>query len=142
MHLRLAVLNDNYLNPEVLLNNLKLVSINSGTELAIAVALVNSSGTQIIPGAVTSATATLSNVASSASNVTLLASNASRLGAIFFNDSTSQVYVKFGATATSSSFTYKMNPSDTLELNGAVYTGIIDAIWVSANGSMRCTELT
>jgi hypothetical protein len=40
---------ETYLNQEAYLNNLKRVSINSGTEYALAIALVDSSGNQIIP---------------------------------------------------------------------------------------------
>jgi len=87
-------------------------------------------------------TATLSNVASSATNVTLLSANTARRGAIFFNDSTQAAYVKFGATASATSFTYKMLAATTLELPQPVYVGIIDALWDSANGNMRCTEIT
>ena len=87
------------------------------------------------------ATAALSNVASSASNVTCLASNASRLGASIFNDSTQPVFAKFGATASATSFTYKVEGGGTLEVPFG-YTGIIDCIWSSANGNARVTEIT
>ncbi len=86
--------------------------------------------------------ATTSNVASSASNVTLMASNDSRRGLTIFNDSTSILYVKFGTTATSSSFTVKMQAGAYYEMPVPLYTGIIDGIWVSANGNARMTELT
>src|SRR6266568_1500820 len=43
----------------------------------------------------TSATATQSNVASSASNVAILALNTARKGAFVFNDSTSALYLSF-----------------------------------------------
>lgn len=87
-------------------------------------------------------TATLSNVNGSNSNQTLLAANTSRKGAIFFNDSSAILYLKFGATATASSFTYRLNPYDTLELRNPIYTGRIDGIWASTTGSCRITELT
>lgn len=91
-------------------------------------------------------TATLTNVSSSASNVTLLAANSLRQMACFYNDSTQVCYLKFGATATSSSYTVQLAASAYYELpmcNGrAVYTGKIDGIWASANGAMRVTELT
>lgn len=86
--------------------------------------------------------ATLSNVASSATNVTLLASNASRRGATIFNDSTAVLYVKFGATASATSHVVQMAAGSYYELPQPVYTGVIDGIWASANGSARITELT
>lgn len=88
-----------------------------------------------------SGTATLSNVASSASNVTLLSSNASRLGASIHNDSTAILYVKFGTTASTTSFTVKMAADAHYEVPFG-YTGRIDGIWASADGAARMTELT
>lgn len=92
-------------------------------------------------GLTKSATSTLTNVASSATNVTLLASNASRNGAAVFNDSTKVLYVKLGATASATSFTVKMLAASYFEVPFH-YTGIIDGIWATANGSARVTELT
>jgi hypothetical protein len=88
-----------------------------------------------------SSTGTLANVASSASSVTLLASNASRLGATIHNDSTQILYVKFGTTASATSYTVKMVADAYYECPFG-YTGRIDGIWASANGNARVTELT
>lgn len=86
-------------------------------------------------------TATPANVASSASNVTLLAANANRKGATFFNDSTQVLYLKFGATATVSSYTVQIAAGGYYELpTTAIYTGIIDGIWAAANGNCRVTS--
>src|SRR5690606_7543498 len=74
------------------------------------------------------------NVSSSATNVTLLASNSSRKGASIMSDSTQILYVKFGATASATSFHIKMAPGTYAEVPFG-YTGIIDGIWASANGS-------
>src|SRR3990172_8327041 len=46
----------------------------------------------------------ITSVNDTASNVTLLAANASRLGATIYNDSTVDLYVKLGATASLTSF--------------------------------------
>lgn len=89
----------------------------------------------------TVSSASLSNVSGSASNVQLLASNASRKGASFFNDSTATLYIKFGTTASASSFTTKLLPNQYYEMPFPVYTGEIDGIWDSANGAVRITEL-
>lgn len=89
------------------------------------------------------ATATLSNVASSATNVTILASNASRKQATVFNDSTQILYLKFGTTASNTSYTVQLAAGAYYELPGVrVYTGEIDGLWASANGNARVTELT
>lgn len=89
-------------------------------------------------------TSTLANVSSSATTVTVLAANALRKGAVIVNDSTQILYLKFGATASATSYTYKLGGGETLEIPGAnvLYTGIIDGIWASANGNARVTELS
>src|SRR3954466_4762841 len=66
------------------------------------------------------------NVASSASSVTLLAANAARKSFLIFNDSTASLYVKFGATASVSSFSVKLGPGGYYESPMPVYTGIVD----------------
>lgn len=88
-----------------------------------------------------SATAAETNVASSTSNVVLLASNSTRKGCAIFNDSTANLYVKFGATASTTSFTLKMAAGTFFELPFN-FTGELDGIWDAANGNARITELT
>ena len=92
----------------------------------------------------TSATATLANVAGSASSVTLQASNVARLGLVVFNDSSATCYLKFGSAASATSFTYLLAGGATWEMQsgGARYTGIVTGIWTSATGNARVTELT
>jgi len=87
------------------------------------------------------ATGTQTSVAGSATNVTLLASNTSRKGALIYNDSTAILYVRLQATATTSNFSVKMFSDDTYEVPFG-YTGIIDGIWASAAGNARITEIT
>ena len=90
-----------------------------------------------------SATATLANVAGSATNVTLRASAATRLGLMVFNDNTTSLYLKYGATASATSFTVFMGPGAYWEMPKPIYTGTVDGIWTAAGaGSARVTELT
>ena len=109
----------------------------------------NSAVTQPVSGTVTAnpagaTTATLSNVNDTNSSTTVLASNANRLGAMFFNDSTSSLYLKLGATASTTSFTVLIAPQGYYELPGPrIYTGIVDGIWsADASGAVRVTEIT
>jgi len=90
---------------------------------------------------VKSRTGTVTSTAGSASNATLLAANIHRVGATVYNDSTAALYVKLGATASTSSFTIKLNQGDYYEVPFS-YQGIIDGIWASATGNARVTELT
>lgn len=86
--------------------------------------------------------ATLGNVASSASNGALVAANANRLGLLVFNDSSAVLYLKYGETASTSSFTVKIAAGAYWEMPQPIYLGQIDGIWASANGAARVTELT
>lgn len=85
-------------------------------------------------------TASLANVTMTGSSVTAIASNASRRGAAIYNDSGVVVYVKFGSTASSTSFTVKLIDQAYYELAAPCYTGIITAL--GASGDIRVTELT
>jgi hypothetical protein len=89
----------------------------------------------------TSTVSALTNVAASATSVTVLALNAQRRGATIYNDSSTTLYLKLGATASTTSFTVKMLTDDYFEVP-FWYTGIIDGIWSSATGSARVTEVT
>lgn len=129
--------------------NLLADSLAVGTKLGLTVAVLDGSGNQITSfggsggSTTTAATATLANVSGSASSVTLLASNSSRLAAVIVNDSTAILYVKHGSTASTTSYTYQLQAGDQLELPvNPIYTGIITGIWASATGSARTTELT
>lgn len=89
-----------------------------------------------------STTATHTNVNDTASSTTLLASNSARKGASIYNDSTVDLYMKLGATASSTSFTYKLVAGAYYEVPFG-YTGIIDGIWASdASGAARIVEFT
>jgi hypothetical protein len=89
----------------------------------------------------TATTATLANVASSATSVTLIASNAARKGLIVYNDSSAILYLKYGATASTTSFTYQLAAGASWTMAVPMYTGVVDGIWASANGFARVTEL-
>lgn len=89
------------------------------------------------------ATATLANVSDSATSVTLQAANANRLGWSCFNDSTEALFVKFGATASATSFTVKVGAGAFYEMPVPIFTGLIDGIWnADSTGAARLTELT
>ncbi len=90
-----------------------------------------------------SSTATLTSVASSASTVSLLASNTARKGAYFFNDSTAILYLAYAATSSTSAYTVQVPANSFFEMpTEPVYQGAIAGIWSAANGNARITELT
>lgn len=84
-------------------------------------------------------TSTLTNVSTSTTNATLLSSNTARVGAQIYNDATQILYVKFGVTASSTSFTAPLAASTYYEVP-AGYTGQIDGVLASGTGTARVTE--
>lgn len=85
--------------------------------------------------------ATVTKVDSSATNVTLLAANHARLGASFYNNSTAILYLKCGATASTTGFTVQMATETYYELPYG-YTGLVSGIWASVDGNCMITEFT
>lgn len=86
------------------------------------------------------------NVASSATAVTLLAANTKRRGAIISNDSTAKLYILIGpgsGTVSSTNYTYAVPAGGNYEMiETLVDTRIITGIWAAANGTAAVTELT
>lgn len=97
--------------------------------------------TLTVAPAVAAANAAVTTVAASATVVTLVAANVSRKGLIVYNDGTVAMYIKFGDAATTSSFTYKVVGGGTLEMAQPIYTGVVTALWDSASGNARITQL-
>jgi len=76
------------------------------------------------------------------SSYTALASNASRLGAFIFNNTNKTLYIKLGATASTSSFTAVLFAQAYWEVSPD-YTGIIDVFSPSGvSGTVLVTEIT
>jgi len=89
-------------------------------------------------------TGTRSQVSDSATNVTILAANASRLGATVYNDSSAILYLGLGTTdVTTSNYTIKVASSGYYEVPYG-YTGAIEGLWATDpnDGAARVTELT
>ena len=90
---------------------------------------------------VNASSATPTTIASSTTSAVLLAANAARKGATFWNSSTAILYLELGATATATAWTVKLSPDGYYELPFG-YTGVISGIWSAANGSCFVRELT
>lgn len=105
----------------------------------MAVQVTTSSGyTQLV-----STTSSVSSVAASVTSVTLQAASTDRIHWQVFNDSTSPMYLKWGAGASTTSFTAKIPAAGFYELPREKYwSGIITAVWDAATGSARVTEAT
>ncbi len=85
--------------------------------------------------------ATLANVATSTASATLFSANSDRKAAMIWNDSSSILYVKFGATASATSCTVPIAANGYYELPQPCYLGVIDAVLSSSTGVARTTEL-
>lgn len=80
-------------------------------------------------------TAVVTSQAISATNVTLKALNQQRLGLVIFNDGDLELlYVKLGATATVTDYTYVIPPKGIWTLP-VPYAGIVDALWSGTTGT-------
>lgn len=89
------------------------------------------------------ATATLSNVNDTASSTQLSAANANRKGWSVTNDSSSILYINFGATASTTAYSVQLAPGAYYEMPAPIYTGVINGIWSGdSTGAARITELT
>lgn len=85
-------------------------------------------------------TANVVPVPSSATNVNPFPQAGSGNARVVWNDSTATLYLKFGATASTSSFTVKLAPGAYYEFPQPFYVGQVDGIWDSANGFARLTS--
>lgn len=87
------------------------------------------------------ANTTVSTVATAITTVTLAAANAHRQKAIIVNNSAHKMYVKLGAAAATTSYTYFRDASIKTEIVVEGYTGIITAIFDGATGDAQVTEV-
>jgi len=107
---------------------------------ADGVEIKNDSGNPI-PTSVPVRTPTTTSVASSATSVTILTSNANRRGISIANDSTQVLRLSYSDPATTANAFIVMQPGSFLWLDQQLMiTGTIYGIWASANGTAQVTE--
>jgi hypothetical protein len=87
------------------------------------------------------ATPAQTSVSVTASNTSVLASNANRLGATIYNEGSAICYLKLGATASLTSYTLQIASGGYYEVPFA-YTGAIDGITSASTAQLRITEVT
>ncbi len=88
-----------------------------------------------------STSATITVLTSSLTSQLLLAANPARNELLITNDSPSGLLIKFGADATSDSYTLQLQAYGLYE--SIRYSGRLDVVWIgTATGSVRATELT
>lgn len=136
-------------NPGDKLKAFKTTDGNSAVVKAQAVVLTEGTGGAEIPLQALlekligkTGTATVSRVTANAASVTIFADNPDRLGAVIVNESLATLYIKYGATASLTDYSYQLGPGATWEMPARpFFTGVIDGIWDAATGAAQCTEL-
>lgn len=81
-----------------------------------------------------------SKVAAATSSTLLLAANGRRVDAVIYNDSASAMYLMFGSSGTTDDFSDKI-AANSLYVLPIKYQGSIYAVWDSATGNARVTEI-
>lgn len=84
--------------------------------------------------------ATLTNVAGAASSTGLFANNPGANGRAVYNDSSAILYLKFGTSASTTSYTVQIPSQGYFEFPDPLFSGACEGIWSSATGNARVTE--
>jgi hypothetical protein len=86
-------------------------------------------------------TPTITQVTPSATSVTIKAALATRRSLILFNGGTSICYVTYGATSSTTAFTFPLQANERVTIRGEEYSGVVSGIWAATGGtSMQVTE--
>ena len=116
------------------------------SSLATVAGAVSSSNIRVVESGlslpISSSAAETYSIDDQATSATLLDANASRKGWAIYNDSTSTLYLRFGATASTTAFTVALIGGAYYEqLGHGVYAGRVDGIWsADGTGAARVTE--
>jgi hypothetical protein len=88
-----------------------------------------------------STTPTVTSVAATVGNVTLLGANVNRFGAAFYVEGGQPLFLKLGSSAGTVDYTVQVTPGAYYELPFN-YSGTVAGIWQTAGGTVRITEVT
>lgn len=87
-------------------------------------------------------TGTTSNVTAATTSTQLIAANTLRRFVVIYNDSASDMYLKYGTAASSTSFTALIPSLALVTIQAEEYAGVLHGIWNTATGTARVTETT
>jgi hypothetical protein len=118
-----------------------VITITAGSGVGVDTDFVGTAHRQVMQWG-PAPTSAVTSVASAASDTSLLAANARRIGASVYNDSLEEMFVKYGTGASSSSFTVNLSSGGYWTMPQPIYTGALNGIWANANGFARVTEMT
>lgn len=123
-----------------------VLTVNGGSDTSPTAVLIRhtdnpsdlTSGTTASPS-----TPSVTSVSAAASDTLLLAANANRKQAFFYNDSTATLYLLFGTgVASTSNYSVQIGPQVLYEVSWPVTNNGFHGIWSAANGAVKVTELT
>lgn len=123
------------------------IDLPSSAQYIAATVLVDSLGNPYVSGGSgtsTPASSTVASVAGANTDVTLLAANTARKGAIFYNTGSVAVNVLLNSGVSSATnYSFSLAPTSAFTLNAGDYVGIVKAFWnTAANYSpIQVTEL-
>ncbi len=88
-------------------------------------------------------TSNVTKVNSSDVNVTLIddSDGSGRFMVTIYNNSSFSLYIKYGANATSDSYTLRISSGDYFEFQSPCYTGRVDGFWEGVEGFAMITEV-
>lgn len=116
------------------------ITLGQGTMATSMKVVIASDQSTISTTEVRTAAGTVTSVASSATDVTILAGNGGRKGAIIFNDSTQNLYILLSSVTSSVTVFTDIIPPFTGYEVPFNFTGLIKGFWFSANGFARVTQ--
>jgi len=88
-----------------------------------------------------SSSADLTSVTNSNASFSIVASNSSRKGLYIVNDSNTQCYYAFAASATTSAYSFRLTANSIYTMDVPIYTGAVSAICNANNGASKVTEI-
>lgn len=118
------------------------IAVNAGTASAGTQRVVIASDQTSIPFETVANASVPGAVTASTSNNTAFASNPAAKGRILYNASGRNVYLKFGATASTTSFTTIIGNNTEYNFPQPLYTGRVDVITAAGSGPVYPTETT
>lgn len=120
----------------------QVVTIGDGD--ATPIAAVDAAGLHVHAGR-TAVGPTPFRITAATATTSLLNSNTARFGVVIHNDSTADLYVKYGGGATTTSYVYKVPAQGHLVLpepGQPLFTGQLTGVWAAAAGAANITEVT
>lgn len=116
-------------------------TVSIGTIARLAGGTIDAIDSTVITKEVRSSAPITTSVGGTIGNVILLAANPARLGAAFYLDGGSALFLKLGSLAGTLSYTVQLTQNAAYYETPFQYTGTISGIWQFAGGSVRITEI-